>query len=142
MKKYLYILSALLLMVLLGIGYYSYRVNHPYLSIQLGGGSSGEDHYIGHISISYSTYHNLPLPKELDKNLLELSMWNNEIVTELMMSGEYMEPFYVKAYAEVEDGKTIFTYKGSVTTKDGVTKDYLEEKVFDYVFLPEEELLQ
>lgn len=128
------VVAVLTIVVLLaGIGYYTYQSNHPsYLQLYLGGGSRGDDYYVEHIGISYSTRYNIPLSTTLEENILTLSDWNDEVVTELI-AGDYIAPSNVTVYETIKNNKTTYTYTGYVTTQNGETIEYLNEKTFDFV---------
>jgi hypothetical protein len=45
-------------------------------------------------------------------------------IYEKYSAGEYIEPINVQAYIEIKDGGTVFTYTGTITTKENETIDY------------------
>lgn len=48
-------------------------------------------------------------------------------------SGEYKKPINIDAEIEIEKGKTIYTYSGTITTKDDKTIDYYQSFSVDCV---------
>ncbi len=61
-----------------------------------------------------------------------MSDWNDEVVTELI-AGDYIAPSNVTVYETIKNNKTTYTYTGYVTTQNGETIEYLNEKTFDFV---------
>lgn len=124
--------------VVLLIGFVSgciYCSNHPTIKIGVGGGNGIEI-----IHVAHSTPFNVPIAKEIQANLMEIHEWNDGVVFFLME--ETMEPRDIKVSGEVVDGTTILRYEGDYTSKEGEEIQYFEEKAFDFVIVPEEELLK
>ncbi|SHJ87779.1 hypothetical protein SAMN02745248_01203 [Hathewaya proteolytica DSM 3090] len=139
-KKKLVLLCGVFVVFILSAGlYYLYCSYNP--DIRIGAGSGGkEDYHIQPLTVLIIEHHNIPSAKSISKNLRELGDWDDKIVTDLMLSENYIAPTDVKAFGEIRDGKTVLRYEGFVTTKDGVRKDYKEEKVFDFVLDPDMDL--
>lgn len=130
MKKKILIIIIIFITVLLGGGYI-YRLHHPHIEVGVGRG-----HGLEIIHIAFSE----PISKEIEKNIIEIGEWNDAVITELM--NETIEPRDIKVSGEVVDGKTTLRYKGNYTSKDGQTLEYFEERTFDFVLVPAEELLK
>lgn len=110
-----------------------YSSHHPKIMLGVGGG-----HGIEHFALVWSTNLNIPVSKEIEENIVEYHNWNDAIITELME--ETHEPRDIKVSGEVIDGVTILRYEGYYTTEDGQRKVYFEEKEFNFVLVPDEEL--
>lgn len=110
-----------------------YSSHHPKIILGVGGG-----HGIEHFALTWSTNLDIPVAEEIEANILEYHDWNDAVVAELME--ETLEPRDIKVSGEVIDGKTILRYEGYYTTEDGQRKAYFEEKEFDFVLVPDDEL--
>ena len=134
MKKRILVtgITVVVLIVVLGYAYCSYN---PDIRIGIGGG-----HGLEIIHLTYSTTFNIPVAKEIEENVIEFGDWNDEVVLELME--KTMEPRDIKVSGEVQNGNTILKYEGYYTSKDGQILEYCNEKIFDFVLVPNEELLK
>lgn len=135
MKKKVFAPVIIVLILICIVSGYIYCSYNPNIRVGIGGG-----HGIEIIHLAYSTYFNVPVAKEIEANIIEFGDWNDEVVSELME--ETMEPRDIKVSGEVVDGKTTLRYEGYYTSKDGQTLQYFEEKTFDFVLVPDEELLK
>ena len=131
---------AIILFVIGAVSIYVYASNNPTIKIGVGGG-----HGLEIIHVSHSTIFDVPISKEIQANLMEIHEWNDAVVSFLME--ETMEPRDIRVSIEAVDGKTIdsktvLRYVGYYTSKDGEEIRYLEEKVFDFIIVPEEELFK
>ena len=126
---------AIILFVIGAVSIYVYASNNPTIKIGVGGG-----HGLEIIHVAHSTIFDVPISKEMQANLMEIHEWNDTVASFLME--ETMEPRDIKVSGEVVDGKTILRYEGYYTSKEGEEIQYLEEKGFDFVIVPEEELFK
>ena len=126
---------AIILFVIGAVSIYVYASNNPTIKIGVGGG-----HGLEIIHVAHSTIFDVPISKEIQANLMEIHEWNDAVASFLME--ETMEPRDIKVSSEVVDGKTILRYEGYYTSKEGEEIQYLEEKGFDFVIVPEEELFK
>ena len=134
MKKRILPIAILFILIVLISGYI-YCSNHPTIKIGVGGGNGLEI-----IHVAHSTIFNVPISKEIQANLMEIYEWN-DVVVEFLME-ESVEPRDIKVSGEVSDGTTILRYEGYYTSKEGEEIQYFEEKSFDFIIVPEEELLK
>lgn len=128
------LIIAVLVIPILGYLYCSYN---PliHISAMRNIGSEGRNEQL---LIAMSTYFGVPVAKEIDEKCKEIGEWNNAIVVELAEKAR--APRDIQVTGEVVDGKTILRYEGYYTTEDGQTVQYFEEKTFDFVLVPDEEL--
>ncbi len=82
----------------------------------------------------------IPISREIEETMMEISDWNNEVITFLNDNAKH--PRDIKPSAEVVGGQTILRYEGYYTTENGEKVDYFEEKAFDIVIKPDKELLR
>lgn len=134
MKKNVVMSGIIIILLFIVIGYV-YSSNNPNIRLGVGGG-----HGIEVIHLVYSTYFNVPVSKEIEANIKEFGDWNDAVISELM--NETVEPRNIEVSGEVVDGKTTLRYEGIYTSKDGKSLEYLEEKTFDFVLVPQDELLK
>lgn len=84
-------------------------------------------------TVSVRPYGNLPLPPKIKRIVREteavFAQSNADVI-----SDEYIEPTVIKVSGETKEGKTYIYYTGTVTTKDGETRDYYNKVVLDYPF--------
>lgn len=130
MKKKIVLIIIFLITLSLGGGYI-YRLHHPHIEVGVGGG-----HGLEIIHIAFSE----PISDEIEKNIMEIGKWNDAIVSELM--NETVEPRDIKVSGDVVDGKTTLRYEGYYTSHDGQKMEFFEEKTFEFMLVPEEELLK
>ena len=93
-----------------------------------------------HITIAIGGHANIPIADTIENKLIEIGDWNSEAVEDLL--NNYQAPRNVVVSGEVKGGKTILRYEGEVTTKEGKTEAYLNEKEFNFVLVPGEKLLK
>jgi hypothetical protein len=110
---------------------YIYRCYHPDITIGIGGG-----HGLEIISVVTTG----PIADVKEEQLKEIADWNNEVT--YVLFNETMEPRNIKVSGEVEDGKTTLRYEGNYTSKDGETLQFFEEMTFNFVLVPNDELLK
>lgn len=79
----------------------------------------------------------ISIVKSVQEKVREYSDWNNKVIEELQ---KYSAPLDIRVSTDVKGGKTTFQYTGYVTTQDGETIDYQNEKVIDYVFVDGDKL--
>lgn len=137
MKKKIIISIAIILILVTTVPVlvYQYVSYHPDIRVGIGGG-----HGLEIISIAMTTSSFIPVAKEIEDNIIEVGDWNNEVTTFLF--NNTVQPRDIKVSGEVVDGKTTLRYEGYYTTKDGQTEEYFEEKTFDFVLVPNDELLK
>ena len=88
--------------------------------------------------ISGDGYYGVPIASKVLKQQLELAIWDNEVFDEIYYT--YKAPLDIRVSGEVGNGKTTLRYEGYVTTEDGETIDYKNEKVFEVEFVKPDEL--
>ena len=139
-KKLFKILSALLFIAVLifAIRYLSgivYRANHPIISIirmDISNSErfSGEPYHDERIMVVSST--SWFTPKKVRDELNEFGEWYHGVDNELY--NNYVAPYDIRVSGEVEGGKTTIRFEGYVTTPEGETVDYKNERTFDIEF--------
>ncbi len=143
-KKSVLCLSAALLLFGGALAYYMYCAYHPSMLIlrsESDGGNRFEEEYHSEtIWIVLADHNFIPLAKSANENVKELCDWNLKVTTDLYEN--YIAPYNVKVSGEVAKGKTTLCYEGYVTTKDGETIDYKEERTFDFAYVSNEDLFQ
>lgn len=143
-KKALVPLLVVAALALAAGAYYMYWSHHPHVVFHRAEAISssrfeGEYHYET-IMVSFAHHKAwIPLAKSVDADLKELADWNNRVITDL---NQYIAPYNIKVSGEVANGKTTLRYAGYVTTQEGETIDYKEEKTFDFAYVSNEELFQ
>lgn len=135
MKAKILIPTILALILVLSVSFYCYISYHPYIRLGI---SEGDGLDIMLYSMSDSDI--ISVAKEIEENMIEIADWNNEVVTFLQSNANH--PRDIKPSAEIIDGKTILRYEGYYTTEDGEKVDYFEEKTFDFVVIPDDDLLK
>lgn len=122
--------------------FYLYRSFHPNIIITRmikDSDVQSEDEYYCEWMMAVTTESPMiPVAQSVKEKLRELSDWNNGVVTDLYE--HYVAPLHITVSGEVNDGQTTFWYEGYATTPQGDTVQYREEKTFDYVFVPGDEL--
>lgn len=84
---------------------------------------------------------NIPSADIVNEHLRELADWNNMVISDLYTYQTYaFSPYNTTVSGEVEHEKTTLRYEGYVTTQDGQTIEYKEEKVFDFALCSDEAL--
>lgn len=136
-KKRIGILLAAALLVLAG-GYWAYWAYHPHIRLLRGTGSSG-DSYWETVVVAHAPHRGIPVARSVEEKMWEIGRWSDTVQTDLY---NYGHPRHITVSGEVAGGRTTLRYQGTVTTKDGRTVDYRNEQVFDFVLVPENELLK
>lgn len=145
-KKLFRILSAVIFIAVLAfaIRYLSgivYRANHPIISIirmdisnseRFSGEPYHDERIMAVTSTSWFT------PKKVRDELNEFSKWYHDVDNELY--NNYVAPYDIRVFGEVKDGKTTIRFEGYVTTPDGETVDYKNERTFDIEFSDKSDL--
>ena len=145
-KKLFRILSAVIFIAVLAfaIRYLSgivYRANHPIISIirmdisnseRFSGEPYHDERIMAVTSTSWFT------PKKVRDELNEFSKWYHDVDNELY--NNYVAPYDIRVFGEVKDGKTMIRFEGYVTTPDGETVDYKNERTFDIEFSDKSDL--
>lgn len=135
------IISALVVVVGL---FYLYRSFHPHTTVTRMVKDSDvrfkEEYYCEYLTVITAKSTLIRTAPSVETKWEEFHIWNDGIATELYEN--YVAPLHITVSGEVKDGKTTFLYEGYVTTPEGDTIPYREEKTFDYVFDPGSELFQ
>ena len=145
-KKLFRILSAVIFIAVLAVAirYLSgivYRANHPIISIirmdisnseRFSGEPYHDERIMAVTSTSWFT------PKKVRDELNEFSKWYHDVDNELY--NNYVAPYDIRVFGEVKDGKTTIRFEGYVTTPDGETVDYKNERTFDIEFSDKSDL--
>ena len=140
-KKKTLLLVVCLLVVLATVGsIFLYRSYHPNIMITTSSVEKSEEYYCEWLRVVTGSSSFIPIASSINDKMTELSIWNNNVVTDL--EENYVAPLNITVSGEVKDGKTTFWYEGYATTPEGDTISYREEKTFDYVFDPDSELFQ
>ncbi|MFI3115516.1 MAG: hypothetical protein R3Y12_05185 [Clostridia bacterium] len=129
-KKIILILVLVLSVVGVGVGYYLQNSQNPEITVSIAGGGD-DNHYMEFIGIAYSENGGVSMSDTIKSNITAISNHTQEVV--LKLSTEYTEPLNVTCSYNEENGQTFVKYEGLVTTLDGETIDFSEEKIFDFV---------
>ena len=120
-------------------GGYIYLVNNPEICfLRVKPVNPDTDFYFSYPTIVIFSVHDGPLPAPKEEKVAEFMQWMDPFISNFQKT--YTAPTKVVVYAEVKDGKTRFWHEGTVTKKDGETVPYFEEKIFDWVLVPDEAL--
>lgn len=146
MKKLVLVLGGVALALVVGFGafrvYRSYHPNMMLLRSRPAGGAA--DHYREGMTIvtfgSSIPLLDIPVAAPVRAEMDRLWAWYDGVENDLIYN--YQAPMHITVSGEVEDGKTILRYEGYATNQAGERVEYLEEETFDYVFVPQDELLQ
>lgn len=104
--------------------YPKYNITRGYVT------SPNRPDYSGqHISVWHDPGY-VPENSRRAQNASEIQNWIFAVSDELRL---YTAPYNVAVSGEVSDGKTTLRYEGVVTTQEGETINYLNEKTFDFV---------
>ena len=124
----------LLLLIVLAVIYYLYWLYNPYVIFDNGRSTSSpdyaEDYYKEIIMVVTHGRTNIPTAKSVNDKLNVIWEWNDAAITELR---GYGAPMNIKVSGGEEHGKTTLRYEGYVTTPEGETIDYKNEKTFDFI---------
>ena len=110
--------------------YYEYTDTFEFFFTQ---GPVDDDLYIECISCAGDNL--VTKSKRNADEMIKFSEENRKIgeVHKKYASGEYKEPIRIDATIEIENGKTIYTYSGTVTTKDDEQLEYYHSFSIDCV---------
>lgn len=130
-KKYLMIIS-LVLVLIFGIGgYYIWSSYHPNIDIQISDGSTGKESIkmqAPHISVVGNGF--LALAASVELKLSNIVMQHEQLC-------QYIKDTYnganIKLDIEEKDNQTVLKYYGTVATSNNDVVDYHNEIVLDYV---------
>lgn len=142
-KKTKIIIITLALLLVCTLSYSVWAYYNPVCELGKGTPADREsDFYIENYMVSYGQRTKLlfisddSFPEKFRENVNKL---NNDITEEYVrQTKDYIAPTNIKISGRIEDGKTIISYKGTVTNKsDGKTVDFSKELVFDFVITKE-----
>ena len=146
MKRKLLIPVLIVLALVLGYGgFYLYRSYHPNMMLLRSRPAGGAaDHYREGMTIvtfgSSIPLLDIPVAAPVRAEMDRLWAWYDGVENDLIYN--YQAPMHITVSGEVEDGKTTLRYQGYATNQAGERVEYLEEETFNYVFVPQDELLQ
>lgn len=131
MKKSLIIMLVLFLLLVGLFGWQMYLRFHPDAELRvLQPVDSESDMYITHFTYSLNKSGWLPYASKFDT---ESRIFIDQTGEKALKIGqEYVAPTHVEASVKKEDGKTVVTYTGNVTTQEGTNIDYRDEIIFDF----------
>ena len=134
-KKKLFFISMIFLIIFALFGsfqtYRLYRTIYPDIQLYVSSSSNGEDeHSFEFVSGVWSGSFNVPMAKSKAENLAKFTSAIEEVTVELY---NYIAPTLVTVSGKVKDGQTIIQYNGTITTKDGLTKEYSKTLIFDFI---------
>lgn len=143
LKKKLLLLAGLAAALLIAAGgFLLYRSYHPYVVfarvVRDSDARFEEPYYCEVLMMISGTPSLISIAPSVEEKMKEYAIWNHIVEQDLYEN--YVAPLHITVSGEVKDGKTTFCYEGYVTTPQGDTIDYREEKTFDHVFAPQEEL--
>lgn len=118
-------------------GAYWYLSCYPSFAIKRMVSENGDDYHSEWLMMVIADNPNIPIAESVQEKIREYSDWNNNVVEELK---KYSAPLDIRVSGDVKDGKTTFRYTGYVTTQDGETIAYQNEKVIDYIFVKGDKL--
>ncbi len=123
--------------VIISAGVYWYMSRYPSFDVKRMVSENGDDYHNEWLMMVVSDNPNIPIAKSVQEKVSEYSDWNNKVMEELQ---KYSAPLDIRVSTDVKDGKTTFQYTGYVTTQEGETIAYQNEKVIDYVFVDGDKL--
>lgn len=144
MKKKAIIAAVILIVIGSVASFFVYSYFNPKIEILVGGTVEKKDWYFESVVFAKKEKFGMPIP---DKTMEHYKDFTSEVIkltaeVEKDLIENYAQDFKVKAYYEEKDGKTIFSYAGTATTKDGEPVEYKKELVFDYIISKDTKLIR
>lgn len=123
--------------VIISAGVYWYLSCYHSFDIKRMVSENGDNYHNEWLMMVIADNPDISIVKSVQEKVREYSDWNNKVIEELQ---KYSAPLDIRVSTDVKGGKTTFQYTGYVTTQDGETIDYQNEKVIDYVFVDGDKL--
>ena len=135
-KIVVFVIVTLILLLGLAAGGIWYHISHPEvyvtISVQDADPRFEEGYHMEYFMMTWGENDRIPPAKNVQQVLDQVLSWCHE--TETDIHDHFIAPLNITASGKVEQGKTILSYEGTVTTPEGLTQDYKKELTLDYLF--------
>ncbi|MFI3177376.1 MAG: hypothetical protein R3Y67_07805 [Eubacteriales bacterium] len=134
MKKIIILVSLVVgILITSAFIFYHHTANNPQHFEVLEFVGNSEDSKFTHMSFAYATAFNIPISEKLRNNLFEIVMWNDSVISEVMLIDAENDNLNVGCTYHETKTQTTVTYQGTYVDENDETIEYFNEKTFDFV---------
>lgn len=136
MKKKVIIILAVVVVLAAAVSIFTYSYRNPKVRVLVGKNDQRPNYYVENVLFSCKSKFGTAMPQDKTDEYKNFCTQINQLTadTAVDLKTNYTTPVNIKAELTLKNGKTVFAYTGTATSKKAhKSVDYHKEVVFDYI---------